>query len=85
MSWNGQHLLAAIHLVSEQLLAEVLGTTTLGIGARQSEVVEAANDRLRHSRLIEDGLFADTVKEVRSLFRRNGTDVKANVRRRIYA
>lgn len=47
--------------------------------------ITSANDRLRRARLAEEKLFADDRRELRSLVRTDGLDVKKNVRRRLLA
>ena len=64
-------------------LFEELGRAT-GNGEFVSQI-DTASARLRAARLVEDRLFPDTGRELRSMVRRVVSDAKANVRRRIHA
>lgn len=107
-AWNGQHLLAAAHLLPDPVMRQVLTPyaatlqadradpvavierVSLAIGAATGNVefvahIANANDRLHRSRRAEALLFADLPRELRSIIKINGFDVRNNVRRRLTA
>ena len=104
-AWNGLHVGAAVHLLPDPVLRQVLRPIAAAMRDDPTSLTERlfeavahatgnqelaievrrANERLRRPRLAEERLFADRTRELASIVKVNGFDVRNNVRRRIAA